>query len=225
MRVLLADDHRLLVEGLSNLLTAHGIEVVGTASDGVEAVAQARALHPDLILMDIRMPRCDGLAATRLIKAQMPESKIVMLTTSAEDQDLFESVKSGACGYLLKSVSGECFIEALHGLEQGVPPFSPGLAARILSEFARQAAQRDEVKSHEGDAPAGEKAGLTARQTDVLRLIAGGLTYKEVGAQLGMSERTVRYHMAEIMQRLHLENRSQVIAYAGRMGLECSEQG
>jgi len=226
MRVLLADDHRLLVEGLSNLLTAHGIEVVGTASDGVEAVAQARALHPDLILMDIRMPRCDGLAATRLIKAQMPEIKIVMLTTSAEDRDLFESVKSGACGYLLKSVSGEGFIEALRGLEQGVPPFSPGLAARILSEFARQAEQQDEAKSPgKGDAPAGEKAGLTARQTDVLRLIAEGLTYKEVGAQLGMSERTVRYHMAEIMQRLHLENRSQVIAYAGRLGLECSDKG
>jgi DNA-binding NarL/FixJ family response regulator len=225
MNVLLADDHRLLLEGLQNLLTAHGIRVVGIARDGLEAVALARTLKPDVILMDIRMPRCDGLAATRRIKAEMPEAKIVMLTTSTEDQDLFEAVKSGACGYLLKSIDAAELIEALELMQQGTPPFSPGLAARILSEFARQAAQRDEVKSHEGDAPAGEKAGLTARQTDVLRLIAGGLTYKEVGAQLGMSERTVRYHMAEIMQRLHLENRSQVIAYAGRMGLECSEQG
>jgi len=226
MNVLLADDHRLLLEGLQNLLTAHGIRVIGLARDGLEAVALARTLKPDVILMDIRMPRCDGLAATRRIKAEMPEAKIVILTTSTEDQDLFEAVKSGACGYLLKSIDAAELIEALELVQQGTPPFSPGLAARILAEFTRQAGQRDEGKSHEeGKAPAGEKAGLTARQTDVLRLIAGGLTYKEVGAQLGMSERTVRYHMAEIMQRLHLENRSQVIAYAGRMGLECSEKG
>jgi DNA-binding NarL/FixJ family response regulator len=175
--------------------------------------------------MDIRMPRCDGLAATRLIKARMPEIKIVMLTTSADDQDLFESIKSGACGYLLKSVSGNEFIQALRGLEQGVPPFSPGLAAKILTEFARQAEQPDEARRHEkGDAPAGEATGgLTARQTDVLRLVAGGLTYKEVGDRLALSERTVRYHMAEIMQALHLEHRSQVIAYAGQIGLECSD--
>ena len=225
MRILLADDNRLLLEGLSNLLAAHAIQVVGAAGDGAEAVAQARALHPDLILMDIRMPRCDGLAATRLIKARMPEIKIVMLTTSAEDQDLFESVKSGACGYLLKSVSGQAFIEALRGLEQGVPPFSPGLAAKILGEFARQAERPDEAERHEkGDAQAGEATGeLTARQTDVLRLVAGGLTYKEVGDKLGLSERTVRYHMAEIMQALHLEHRSQVIAYAGQIGLDCSD--
>ena len=217
MRVLLADDNRLLIEGLSNLLAAHGIQVVGAAGDGAEAVAQARALHPDLILMDIRMPRCDGLAATRLIKAHMPEIKIVMLTTSAEDQDLFESVKSGACGYLIKSVSGQAFIEALRGLEQGVPPFSPGLAGKILSEFARQAEQPDEASKGR------EKGRLTARQTDVLRLVAGGLTYKEVGDRLALSERTVRYHMAEIMQTLHLEHRSQVIAYAGQIGLDCSD--
>jgi two-component system NarL family response regulator len=217
MRVLLADDNRLLIEGLSNLLAAHGIQVVGAAGDGAEAVAQARALHPDLILMDIRMPRCDGLAATRLIKAHMPEINIVMLTTSADEQDLFESVKSGACGYLLKSVSGGEFIQALRGLEQGVPPFSPGLAAKILQEFARQTEQPDEACKGRED------GGLTARQTDVLKLVAGGLTYKEVGARLALSERTVRYHMAEIMQALHLEHRSQVIAYAGQIGLECSD--
>jgi DNA-binding NarL/FixJ family response regulator len=224
MRVLLADDNRLLIEGLSNLLTAHGIQVVGAAGDGAEAVAQARALHPDLILMDIRMPRCDGLAATRLIKAHMPEINIVMLTTSAEDQDLFESIKSGACGYLLKSVSGPEFVQALHGLEEGIPPFSPGLAGKILSEFARRAEPPGGARRHEkGNAQTGEATGgLTARQTEVLKLVAGGLTYKEVGDRLALSERTVRYHMAEIMQALHLEHRSQVIAYAGQMGLDCS---
>jgi DNA-binding NarL/FixJ family response regulator len=232
VRVLVVDDHRLFAEGLSNLLTAHGIEVAGIAGDGFEAVAQARAQNPDLILMDISMPRCNGLAATRLISAQHPEIKIVMLTTSAEDEDLFESVKSGACGYLLKSMGGDEFIEALRGLEQGVPPFSPGLAARLLREFARLAEEDAKTRRHgemetgkipaspHPPVPASRSAGLTERQSEVLKLVAAGLTYKEVGTRLALSERTVRYHMAEIMDRLHLEHRSQVIAYAGRQGLE-----
>jgi DNA-binding NarL/FixJ family response regulator len=137
MRVLIADDHPLLVDGLCSLFQVHGIEVAGTAGDGQAAVDQALALNPDLVLMDISMPVCNGLAATRLIKTLRPEMKIVILTNSAEDSDLFEAVKSGACGYLLKVTSGPAFIEALHGLEQGVPPFSPGLAERLLREFAR----------------------------------------------------------------------------------------
>jgi two-component system NarL family response regulator len=215
LRILLADDNRLMVEGLTNLLAAHGMEVMAVASDGLEAVELAQALHPELILMDIRMPRCDGLEATRRIKARQPQAKIVMLTTSAEDADLFESIKSGATGYLIKSMSGVAFIEALLGLEQGIPPFSPGLAARLLSEFARLAENAD----RKTQAPK-EPARLTERELDVLRLVASGLTYKEVGSQLALSERTVRYHMAEIMERLHLEHRSQVIAYAGERGLE-----
>lgn len=218
MKILLADDHRLIVEGLSNLLTVHGIEVAGIAGDGMEAVAMAQQLHPDLILMDIRMPRCDGLSATRQIKAQQPETKIVMLTTSAEDCDLFESVKSGACGYLLKSMSGEAFIEALRGLEQGIPPFSPGLAAKLLDEFARLAGEEKGAETR-GRGAAETGSGLTERQTEVLRLVADGLTYREVGEQLSLSERTVRFHMSEIIARLHLYNRSQVLAYVGKHGL------
>ena len=174
------------------------------------------------------MPICDGLTATRLIKAQRPAIKIVILTTSADDQDLFAAIQSGACGYLLKSISGKAFIEALRGLEEGVPPFSPGLAARLLAEFARLSSQAPQPA---GPAPeititdasavaAPSPAGLTGRQTEVLRLVAAGLTYKEVGQRLALSERTVRYHMAEIMDRLHLEHRSQVIAFAGRLGLQ-----
>lgn len=227
MRVLLADDHLLLIEGLSNLLTAHGIEVLGIASDGLEAVAMSRRLQPDLILMDIRMPHCDGLSATRQIKTQQPEARIVMLTTSAEDKDLFEAVKYGACGYMLKSMSGEAFIEALRGLEQGVPPFSPGLAARLMGEFARLSREKEGPVEPVGSdlQESGTKklpqiGELTERQSDVLRLVAGGLTYKEVGEQLSLSERTVRYHMAEIIARLHLLNRAQVLAYAGKMGVK-----
>jgi DNA-binding NarL/FixJ family response regulator len=227
VRVLLADDHGLLVEGLSNLLTAHGIDVVGVAANGQEAVVQALALEPDLVLMDLRMPVCDGLTATRQVKTQLPAIRIVILTTSAEDQDLFAAIQSGACGYLLKSMSGNAFIEALRGLEEGVPPFSPGLANRLLAEFARLAGQVPRppaalaATAAEAPAtPASPPAELTERQSQVLRLVASGLTYKEVGQQLSLSERTVRYHMAEIMERLHLEHRSQVIAYAGKTGIQ-----
>ena len=234
MRVLIADDHPLMVDGLCSLLEAHGIEVAGTVGDGQAAVAEALRLEPDLVLMDLRMPGCDGLTATRLIKAQRPDMKILILTTSAEDEDLFEAIRSGACGYLLKVTSGPAFIEALHGLEQGIPPFSPGLADRLLREFARLAGgdEGDAETRRRGETRGGRRHGatcaarcrLTERQTEVLRLVASGLTYKQVGARLALSEVTVRYHMGEIMNLLHLENRSQVIAYAGKLGLEgCKE--
>ncbi len=219
LRVLLVDDHRLLIEGLRNLLTSYGAEVAGVAYDGFEGVAQARRLKPDVVLMDIRMPGCDGLRATRLIVAEQPEIKVVMLTTSAEDEDLFEAIKSGAYGYLVKSLSGDEFIAALEGVAQGAPPFSPGLAARLLREFARLGGAQPALDAKPADAPAAAAPGLTERQTEVLRLVAGGLTYKEAGARLHLSERTVRYHMGEIMAQLHLEHRSQALAYAGRMGL------
>lgn len=211
MRVLIADDHPLFVDGVCSLLEAHGIEVLGAVGDGKAAVAETLRLEPDLVLMDLSMPVCDGLAATRLIKAQRPDMRIVVLTTSAEDEDLFEAIKSGACGYLLKITAAPAFIEALRGLEQGVPPFSPGLAERLLHEFARLTASPPLRIS--------PSVRLTERQTDVLRLVSAGLTYKEVGAALALSEVTVRYHMGEIMRLLHLENRSQVIAYAGEHGL------
>ena len=225
MKVLLVDDHRLLLEGLTNLLEAHGVEVVGTARDGWEAAAAARALHPDVILMDISMPNCGGLAATRLIRAEWPDARIVILTTSAEDRDLFEAVKSGACGYLLKSMNAEELVEALDQAQHGVPPFSPGLAARLVSEFARLAASSPSAPPGSTEPlPAAavrrpEPAALTQRQQEVLALVAEGLPYKEVGARLGLAPRTIKYHMSEIMTALHLEHRAQVIAYAARHGL------
>lgn len=217
MRVLIADDHPLLVDGLRSLLEAHGIEVAGAVGDGQAAVEEALRLEPDLVLMDISMPRRNGLDATRLIKAQRPEMTILIVTTSAEDKDLFEAIKSGACGYLLKTTRGPDFIAALRGLEEGVPPFSPGLAERLLREFAHQAqeAQRG------GDA---ESVRLTERQTEVLRLVSAGLTYKEAGTRLHLSEVTIRYHMSEMMRLLHLANRNQVIAYAGKLGLEANRE-
>lgn len=225
MKVLIADDHRLMVEGLQNLLSANGIEVIGVAGDGLEAVNLARTLMPDIVLMDLRMPNCDGLTATRLIKTEMPEMRIVILTTSADDHDLFESVRNGASGYLLKSVSGSEVIEALKGLEHGIPPFSPGLAAKIMGEFAKQASARDEAEpvvrtdSHAKE-ESGRGPGLTLRQREVLALVSQGMSYKEVGAKLGMSTRTVKYHMREIILNLHLKNRAQAMMYAARNDMD-----
>jgi two-component system NarL family response regulator len=221
MKVLLVDDNRLMLEGLQNLLDAHNIQVAGVAFDGLESVEMAREVEPDVILMDIRMPRCDGLTATRLIKAENPEAKIVILTTSTEDDDLFEAIKSGACGYLLKSVDTNELVEALKQAQQGTPPFSPGLATKLLNEFQRSSNPQEPIssKSSEKKIEAPPKGKLNARQIEVLRLVADGLSYKVVGSRLFLSERTIKYHMAEIMHRLHLENRTQVMAFAGRMGL------
>jgi two-component system NarL family response regulator len=218
MRILLADDHGLFLEGLQNLLRAGGYQVVGAAHDGMEALQLARSLHPDVILMDVRMPGRDGLTATRLVQAEMPEIKIVMLTTSAQDEDLFEAIKSGASGYLLKNLEPNELFDYLGGLSRGEAPLSRELSARLLREFARQADALDEhaATGLQDGPPAPE---LTPRQREILVLVGDGRTYKEVGAALNLSENTVKYHMGEVLQRLHLKNREQVVAYARRTGL------
>src|SRR5512147_2850789 len=141
MKILLVDDHALFRESLQNLLTLHGYEVVGTAGDGLAALEEARRLHPDLVLMDIEMPSCDGLTATCLIKAEMPDTKIVMLTVSQQDENLFESFKSGASGYLLKSSRASQLLWHLGQLAEGQAALSPGLSDKILEEFARMGRQ------------------------------------------------------------------------------------
>jgi len=209
MRVLLADDHPLFLDGLEDLLASHGFDVVGTARDGLEALEKARALRPEAILMDIRMPRLDGLAALRAIKAELSDVKIVMLTISEADDDLFEAIKSGAFGYLLKSQSAEELLSLMRGVEHGEAVFSPGLATRILQEFGRQASALEEKR---------QTAGLSEREREVLALIALGLKYKQVAAKLFLSESTIKYHMGQILERLHLKNRAQVVEYARRTG-------
>lgn len=215
MRVLLVDDHAVFSQALMMLLTVNNYEVVGTATDGLEALKQARLLTPELILMDIQMPGCNGLDATRLIKAEMPQIKIVMLTVSSSDEDLFEAVKSGASGYLLKSQSAERFLELLSEVEHGGAALPAELAARLLDEFARQA-------KHVEIPVEGATTDLTNRQREILILVSQGLTYSQVGGALHLSEPTVRYHMSQILERLHLQNRAQVIAYAARHGLTSS---
>jgi len=209
-----------MLEGLQSLLEAHGVEVAGMATEGLEAVDLACALNPDVTLMDVRMPGCDGLEATRRIKARMPQARIVMLTSSADDEDLIEAVRSGACGYLVKSIDTESLVEALEQAWEGIPPFSPGLAARLLDEFARAngAVEPASPPASADTGPAPPASVLSERQLQVLRLVADGLSYREVGARLQLSPRTVKSHMSEIMNRLHLKNRAQVLAHAGRMG-------
>jgi DNA-binding NarL/FixJ family response regulator len=228
LRVLLVDDHSLFLEGLRNLLVSEGVQVVGLAKDGLEALTQARRLRPEVILMDIQMPRCDGVCATRLIKAELPECKVVILTISEDEQDLFEAVKSGASGYLLKRVDAADFFIYLNELQAGHPPFSPGLAEMILKEFSHQAvkpetqtAQSGPIAAQANPARANETQGtsLSPRQLQILTLVAQGKTYAQVAVTIGIAERTVKYHMAEILDRLHLQNRAQVIAYAAQSGL------
>jgi two-component system NarL family response regulator len=149
MRVLLVDDHNLFLEGLENLLSSEGVQVLGRAHDGFDALAKARQLKPDVILMDIHMPNCDGVSATRLINAEMPEIKIVMLTMSEDEGDLFEAVRSGASGYLIKSLDAEDFFNYLQELQEGHPPFSPGLAEKILKAFSMQDTKPVGVASQE----------------------------------------------------------------------------
>ncbi len=212
MRVLLADDHPLFRDGLATLLLARGMEVVGEASNGLEALEMARALKPELILMDVNMPQMSGLEATRLIKTEMPETKIVILTVSDDDENLFEAIKSGAQGYLLKSMPSQTFFELLNGVAHGEAPISRDLATKILGEFARH------LRQHEGK-PTANKDDLTDREKQVLRLVAEGLTNRGIAGKLNITENTVKYHLKNILEKLHIHNRAQAVAYAMQTGL------
>ena len=207
MRVLLADDHALFRDGLRSLLEARGIEVVAEARTGREAVELARRHQPDLVLMDLAMPELGGLAATRLISADLPAVKVVVLTASEDDADLFEAIKSGAQGYLLKNLEAEELFRLLEGVTRGEPALTPGLARKLLGEFARPASERA------GRAP----DALTEREREVLELLVQGITSnRDLAERLVVSENTVKYHLRNILDKLHLQNRAQVVAYALR---------
>jgi len=210
MRVLIADDHALFRDGLRSLLEARGVAVVAEARDGAEAIAFARLHQPDIVLMDLRMPVMDGLAATRLMSAEQPQVRVVVLTASEDDADLFEALKSGAQGYLSKNLEAPTLFSFLNGVMRGEPALTPMLARKVLGEFARETPQA---------APPPDSV-LTERERDVLELLTGGVTSnKELAERLFVSENTVKYHLRNILDKLHLNNRAQVIAYALRHGL------
>ncbi|HET9212970.1 MAG TPA: response regulator transcription factor [Thermoanaerobaculia bacterium] len=208
MKIVIADDHALFRDSLRSLLEAHGLEVLGEAKNGREAVELARKLKPEVILMDLSMPEMDGLAATKLISADQPEVKVVILTASDEDSKLFEAIKSGAQGYLLKNLESEDFFSLLDGVNRGEPALTPALARKLLQEFARPA---------QAPAPPHDPDALTDREREVLELLVNGVTSnRKLAKQLGVSENTVKFHVRNILDKLHLHNRAQVVSYAIR---------
>jgi DNA-binding NarL/FixJ family response regulator len=213
LRVLLADDHALFRDGIASLLIAWDMEVVGQVGNGGEAVQRVGELQPDLVLMDINMLGMSGLEATRKIKSQWPEIKVVMLTASEEEEDLFEAIKSGAQGYLLKNIHSQEFGELLTGLAKGEAALSRSLAAKILAEFARPHEEAPDTD------PDDELEQLTPREKEVLEQLADGLSNKEISFALVISENTVKYHVRNILSKLHLSSRTQAAAYAIREGL------
>ncbi len=206
MRVVLADDHPLFRDGVASLLAAWGHEVVGMAGDGLEAVALVERLRPDLVLMDVAMPVLTGLEATRRLGVSRPDTAIVMLTASEDEDDLFAAVKSGARGYLLKNLEAGQLRAMIEAVERGEAAISPATAARIIAEFARPAA----IPSPDA---------LTERETAVLGLVVAGQRNKEIAAQLGISENTVKFHLRNILEKLHAGSRTEVAARAVREGL------
>lgn len=211
IRLMLVDDHALFRKGVASLLAiCPDIEVVGEADNGAQAVTRVAELMPDVILMDIQMPGMDGLEATRRIKASHPYVKIVMLTVAEEDRSLFEAIKAGAHGYLLKRMEPEEFLAMLRGISRGEAPISRAMASKILSEFGRR------MKEPQPENPA---ARLTPREREVLQLLTQGNSNKEIANTLGVSEYTVKNHLKNILAKLHLQNRFQVVAYALRQGI------
>ncbi|HWT78136.1 MAG TPA: response regulator transcription factor, partial [Candidatus Methylomirabilis sp.] len=201
IRVMLVDDHALMRKGVASLLAAcPDIEVVGEADNGAEAMRRVADLMPDLILMDIQMPEMDGLEATRRIMAEHPYLKIVMLTVSEGDRALFDAIKAGAQGYLLKRMDPDEFVAMVRGISQGEAPISRTMAAKILGEFSRR------VKAPQMEDPA---AKLTPREHEVLQLLTQGGSNKEIANALCVSESTVKNHLKNILAKLHLQNRVQ----------------
>lgn len=212
LRIMLVDDHVLFRKGLEALLAArHDVEVVAEAGDGLEAIAVAREKLPDVILMDISMPRCDGLEAVRVLSREIPQLQIVMLTVSDDDRDLFEAIKSGAVGYLLKNLQPRELFDLLEGLQRGEAPISGKLAARILSEFRKPHAPRKEEP--------GIRDRLTPREVDVLERVVLGEGNREIAETLCLTENTVKVHLRNILDKLHLQNRVQLAVYAVTTGL------
>ena len=208
IRVLVVDDHAIVREGLRWLMsTEPGIELVGEAADGQEALEKARALCPDVILMDLVMPRMDGIVAISRIKETLPEVRVLVLTSFAEDEQVFPAIKAGALGYLLKDTSPQALLRAIRDIHAGMPTMHPLVARKLIQELQRPS-----------DLPP-TREPLTEREMEVLRLVARGLSNEEIAERLYIGERTARTHVSNILSKLHLANRTQAALYALREGL------
>ncbi len=208
IRVLIADDHAIVRKGIRALLsTETDIQVIGEAGDGTEAIAQAQALNPDVILMDLVMPKVDGIEATRQITANQPRARILVLTSFAADDKVFPAIKAGALGYLLKDSGPDELVQAIHQVHRGEPSLEPSIARKVLTELSQP------PKIPLTPEP------LTEREVGVLRLVAQGQSNREIAEQLVITEMTVRTHVSNILSKLHLASRTQAALYALREGL------
>jgi NarL family two-component system response regulator LiaR len=207
IRILITDDHAVVREGLRTLIgTEPGMDVVGEAADGIEAVQQACELNPDVILLDMVMPRMGGLEAIQKIKSRCPEAHILVLTSFSDNETVFPAIKAGALGYLLKNTSPERLLNAIRDVHQGIPSISSDIANKLMRELHRTS-----------NLPP-TKEPLTEREMDVLKLVARGLTNQEIAQNLVIAEGTVRTHVSNILSKLHLANRTQAALYALREG-------
>jgi DNA-binding NarL/FixJ family response regulator len=209
IRVLIADDHRIVRQGLRHVCELGGLTVVGTAQDGREAVNLARKLQPDVILMDINMPILDGVQATSLIVEANPAARVIILTMYRQDRYVFQAIKAGARGYLLKDVDEDDLVAAIQAVHQGAALINPSLAVKLLDEFRRLSQRADET---------GDAEDLTPAEMEVLRLVAQGADNKTAAAQLALSERTIANRLSSIYEKLHVNNRTQAALVALRRG-------
>ena len=207
-RVLVADDHSLFRDGIISLLEAAGFDVVGQVGDGQAAVEATLRLRPDLVLLDIAMPHMSGLEALRLIKQALPETQVVMLTVSEDEVDLVEATRSGAHGYLLKSLNADEFLDMLDGLQRGEAAITRQTTARLLKGLAESPPRQ-----------AQRAQSLTPREIELLRLVAQGMSNKAIAQRLSVSENTVKYHLRNILHKLDVQNRTEAVTHAIRAGL------
>jgi DNA-binding NarL/FixJ family response regulator len=214
IRILIADDHAVVRSGLHSILEMEGdLVVIAEASDGHQALALAQEMLPDIVLMDIKMGDWDGVTATRRIRNSVPSTRVIVLTNHDQDELVFSSIRAGASGYLLKEVTGSQLTNAIRTVADGFSLIYPSVAKRVLDEFGRLRG---------GDRPAGDDEGysdLTAREREVLKLVASGRANKEIAATLGISERTVKTHISNIFSKLELTDRTQAALYVHNRGL------
>jgi len=212
MRVMVVDDHPMWRDGVARDLAEAGYEVVATVGEGRQAVRVAAAVRPELVVLDLQLPDLPGVEVARSLAASDPPPRVLVLSASGEQEDVLEAIKAGASGYLLKSASKEEFLDAVRRTAEGDAVFTPGLAGLVLGEYRRLAAR-----------PAPEATPrLTERETEVLRLVAKGLSYKQIAERLVLSHRTVQNHVQNTLNKLQLHNRVQLVRYAIEQGLDGS---
>lgn len=212
IRILIADDHAVVRRGLKALIeTEEGMEIVGEAADGREAAIKASSLHPDVILLDLVMPNVDGIGAIQEIRKKNPQARILVLTSFSEDRRVLKAIEAGALGYLLKDASPAELLRAIRDVYGGQSALNPAVARKLIRRISEPVEQS-------------RVEGLTPREVEVLRLIARGLTNKEIGERLYISEPTVRTHVSSILMKLDLPNRTQAALYAVRKGLALPEE-